>query len=395
MEPEASISAPRLLPGVDDTILITVDAPSLDGAHVGVLNLKNGQWKTVVRGLDARYLSSGHLLFTQENRRVFAPFDIGLLALSGPEQAASLAPVALDQEVSVPRAHTTIADDGTLIYPSGRFGRSRLFQVDRDGRVEALGLDGRGVRVAPAGDRLASWTWRDILVHDMQQGETTQLLSNPQSWYPIWSVDGEKILFSDLQDDYRGVFEIDADGGDARELVTLDHPSIPTSLTPDGTVMGYQIHPETNRDIWALSPDGDLTMVLATRHNERAGALSPDGKLFAYVSDEEGGDEVYLRQFPDAGRMWRVSPDGGVAPVWARDGSELFYRRGDEILVVSIGGTGTALRIGDPQEVFASDRIYLDRFGNPTYDITPDGSLIIPITEPSDVRTRVVLNWSP
>jgi serine/threonine-protein kinase len=256
-------------------------------------------------------------------------------------------------------------------------------------------VDGRGVRVSPTGDKLASWTWREILVHDLRRSETTSLLSRSQSWYPVWSIDGENILFSDLQDDYRGVFEIGAYGGEIRELVKLDHPSIPTSLAPDGTVMGYQIHPETNRDIWALSPGGELSMVLATRHNERAGALSPDGSLFAYVSDEEGGDEIFLRQFPDSGRKWRVSRDGGVAPLWTRDGRELLFRRGVEILSVGISGSGTALRIGSPEVVFSSDRLYLDRFGNPTYDIAPDGELIVPLTEPSDLRTRVVLNWHP
>jgi serine/threonine-protein kinase len=395
LEAGASISAPRLLSGVEDTILVSIDSPSLDGPHVGVLNLKDGRWKTVVRGLDARYLSSGHLLFAQEDRLVFAPFDTDSLELAGPEQAAPLAPIAISQEVSLPRAHTTIARDETLIYPSGRFGQNRLFQADQSGNARPLGLEGRGVRVAPSGRRLAIWTWQEILIHDIQRSDTTRLLTKAQSWYPVWSVDGEKILFSDLQDDYRGVFEIDADGGEVRELVTLDYASIPTSLAPDGTVMGYQIHPETNRDIWALSPEGELTMVLASRHNERAGAISPDGTLFAYVSDEEGSDEVYLRQFPDSGRKWRVTQTGGVAPVWSREGSALLYRRSDEIMSVSIGGSGTALRMGAPQEIFSSDRIYLDRFGNPTYDISPDGDLIIPISEPDDVRTRVVLNWQP
>jgi Tol biopolymer transport system component len=258
-----------------------------------------------------------------------------------------------------------------------------------------LNVDSRGVRVSPDGDRLASWTWRSILIHDLRNGDTTQLLTRPQSWYPTWSIDGERILFSDLLDDYRGVLEIDTAGGETRELVTLDYASIPTSLGPDGTIMGYQIHPETNRDIWALSPAGDVSMVLATRHNERAGVISPDGALFAYVSDEEGTDEVYIRQFPDSGRRWRVSQEGGIAPVWTRQGDELLYRRGDEIVKVSVAGSDAARRLGSPQVVFAGDRISLDRFGNPTYDVFPNGDLVIPLTEPSDIRTRVVLNWRP
>ena len=270
-----------------------------------------------------------------------------------------------------------------------------LFRLDPDGRLAALDLRGRGVRVSPDGRRLASWTAQDILVHDFDLGETNQLLNRRQSWYPVWSRDGERIFFSDLADGYRGVFEISSNGGDRQTVVTLDGPSIPTSIAPDGTIMGYRIHPETNRDIWTFSPAGELSMVLATRHNERAGAISPDGSWFAYVSDEEGGDEIYLRQFPDSGRKWRVSPAGGVAPVWSRDGGELLYRLGDLIYAISIERSGSAPRIGTPSELYSSDRVYIDRFGNPTLDTTPDGSIILPLTEPSDVRTRVVLNWQP
>jgi len=53
------------------------------------------------------------------------------------------------------------------------------------------------------------------------------------------------------------------------------------------------------------------------------------------------------------------------------------------------------MQVGQPKEIFTSDRIHLDRFGNPTFDTAPDGSTVIPLVEPSQVRTRVVLNWQP
>ena len=62
---------------------------------------------------------------------------------------------------------------------------------------------------------------------------------------------------------------------------------------------------------------------------------------------------------------------------------------------VSVGGSGASLRIGEPEEHFRAAEMYFDRFGNPTYDVAPDGSMILILTEPSDVRTRVVLNFDP
>jgi hypothetical protein len=395
LESGATIQAPRLLPGAPNKALVTIEAPSFDGPYVGVLDLEDGRWKTVVRGFDARFLAPGHLLFAQEDRLVVAPFDMDAQELSGPERAAPLAPIAAGTDDVAGRFYSTIAADGTLIYPSGSFGISRLHLLREDGQIAPLDLSGRFVAVDESGNRIVAWTRDEILVHDLQKSETTLLMAARTAWYPRWSADSEQVFFSDMRDGRRGVFAIAPDGGDVREVVTLDHESLPTSAGPDGTLMGYLIHPETSRDIWMLSPDGELTMVLESRHNERAGVIAPDGMRFAYVSDEEGGDEVYIRQLPDSGRKWRVSTAGGMAPIWSRDGRQLLYRQGDTIMTVSVDGSGSAPRIGQPRAVFTSDRIYTDRFGNQTFDTAPDGSLVIPLTEPSDVRTRVVLNWQP
>jgi len=135
-------------------------------------------------------------------------------------------------------------------------------------------------------------------------------------------------------------------------------------------------------------------MILETDANERGGALAPSGDMFAYVSDEEGSDEVYLRQIPDRGRRWQVSTDGGSAPVWSRDGGELFFRSGYTILAATVSAQG-AIRVGPPREVFTSERLDIDSFGNRTFDTLPDGELMISLGEPDDIRARVVLNWKP
>ena len=59
---------------------------------------------------------------------------------------------------------------------------------------------------------------------------------------------------------------------------------------------------------------------------EGAPTLSPDGRWLAYVSDETGSNEVYVRAFPDVNSgIWRVSTRGGVMPMWAYSGRELYY----------------------------------------------------------------------
>src|SRR4029079_18550605 len=72
-------------------------------------------------------------------------------------------------------------------------------------------------------------------------------------------------------------------------------------------------------DILAVRTTGDSTPVplAASQFAELSPALSPDGRWLAYVSDEAGAPELYVRPFSpgDAGR-WQVSNEGGSSPVW-------------------------------------------------------------------------------
>lgn len=64
---------------------------------------------------------------------------------------------------------------------------------------------------------------------------------------------------------------------------------------------------------------------LVTDNKETGGAFSPDGRFVAYVSDESGTNNVYVRSFPiSGGRKWQVSTAGGYQPRWRGDGKELF-----------------------------------------------------------------------
>ena len=83
------------------------------------------------------------------------------------------------------------------------------------------------------------------------------------------------------------------------------------------------------RDIFSFRPGVDraaVPLVASTEFQEAAPALSPDGRWLAYHSNETGRFEVYVRPFPntDSTRVL-VSNDGGVAPVWAKSGGELFF----------------------------------------------------------------------
>ena len=45
---------------------------------------------------------------------------------------------------------------------------------------------------------------------------------------------------------------------------------------------------------------------------------------------------VYVQPFPAGGRVIPISTEQGNQPVWSRDGSELFYRSGNQMIVVEV-----------------------------------------------------------
>ena len=146
------------------------------------------------------------------------------------------------------------------------------------------------------------------------------------------------------------------DGGGAPErLTTVSALAVwPYSWTPDGKTLLYLEHPaDTGYDIWLVSLEGEGTSqpVLQTRFNESNPAISPDGRWIAYQSDESGRYEVYVQPFPDLDGKWQVSTDGGLGALWAPDGGELFYRKGNAMMVASID-TEPTFTHGTPEVLF-------------------------------------------
>ena len=101
-----------------------------------------------------------------------------------------------------------------------------------------------------------------------------------------------------------------------------------------------EIHPSRRRDIWLMPLVGDrhARPLLATDADEWGARFSPDGQWLAYVSDETGRDEIFIRPIDSTGGRKRLSSEGGIGPMWAPDGRELFFMRGDQLAVVALDG---------------------------------------------------------
>jgi Tol biopolymer transport system component len=166
------------------------------------------------------------------------------------------------------------------------------------------------------------------------------------------------------------------------------------SWAPDGSALTFhERKPSGERDIWIVSPGSAPVPFLLTPFDERSPRFSPDGKWLAYVSDESGRSDVYVQPFPGPGAKWLVSTDGGTDPVWSRDGRELFYRRGDDLMAVTVALQGD-FSPGRPRRLFEARFDPADN--GPNYDVSRDGAWFVMTRSDEGAvpgELNLVLNW--
>ena len=131
---------------------------------------------------------------------------------------------------------------------------------------------------------------------------------------------------------------------------------------------------------------------MATRAYEEAPRLSPDGRWIAYSTDESGAYEVVVQPFPGPGPRTQVSTNGGVEPVWSRDGRRVFYRNGRRVVAATLT-TSPQLGVVSRSELF--DDVFLPATSpHANYDVAPDGSHLLFLAGVDDQRLMVVYNWA-
>ena len=153
-------------------------------------------------------------------------------------------------------------------------------------------------------------------------------------------------------------------------------------------VLGVNGSPKSSAagDILAARPGVDSVSrgIVSTGFDEQGSALSPDSRWLAYVSNEQGRNEVFVRPFPDVnGGKWQLSSGGGSAPLWAHNGRELFYTSRGKMYVVALH-PGSPFSAEPPRVLFAiPDRV---RTGSPlrgTFALTPDDQRFLMVRDNS------------
>ena len=340
-------------------------------------------------GTAARYSATGHLIYYQAGTLMAAPFDPVRVETSGnrlPLQEAV-------KTTASGAANYALSRTGTLVMiPGSTRPERKLVWVDRKNNATPV-LDAADdywlPRLSPDGTRLAVGIGWDIWVLELARSTRTRLTYGTTSvLFPFaWTRRRPRVIFSKIENKIGlDLYTVAADGSGQPELLLRgDQRQWATSWSPTADVIAtYEQHPTTLRDIWLVNADRTRSPFLVSPYQERAARFSPDGKWIAYVSNDSGRDEVYVRPASGGGGKTTVSTEGGIEPVWAASGRELFYRNGDDFMVAPVE-TVPALSIGRPQRLFtaAYERDRGAGFANPNYDVTRDGQRFVMVQAPS------------
>jgi serine/threonine-protein kinase len=380
---EHALLYPQLLPG-GQAILCTQrlgrDFADVERSNLVVIDLASGKRKPILEGVSFARYGGGRLVFMRGPSIFSVPFDPSRLATVG-EPVVLRENVAIDPIEGI--AYFAISAGGDLAFVDGpalRLPTTSVVRLDRQGRETVLALPAAAYfnpRLSPDGKRLAlvllSGLRTTISVYDRERHVVSTLTPEVGRFFcPTWSPDGQFLAFSRMTSARPSIGIKKADGSD--EIRGLTAPSenaqFVNSWSPDARTIAYTVSYGTDEgpnrralseDVWFLPADGSPTPPRApwfeSPYREAAPAFSPDGKWVAYVSDDSGNREIYVRPYPGPGAPIKVSTEPGMEPVWSRDGRELLYRggeRGERFLSIDVQ-TAPTFSISTPRLLFTAE----------------------------------------
>jgi serine/threonine-protein kinase len=392
---------PEFLPG-GEAVLFTITAATtgIENAQIALLDLRTGRTKVLIRGgSHAQYVPSGlgspkrterqggHLVYGVKGTLRAVKFDLGRREVVGTPAPVLEGVVTTNQGA----ADVAVAANGSLVYVPGRAGGGdrTVVSVDQQGRASplpGLPLDAyRDVRVSPDGARLALATETDVWTYDVLRTTLSRLTTDPaQDRSPLWTPDGQRIIFTSTRAGYPELFWRPADGTGSDERLLARAKDLldlrATGWSADGRHLLFtEVPPSIQCAIGQITIErpSDVKLLVKSEFCNSSAAVSPDGRWMAYDSNLSGsGDVVYVERYPELGSRQPISTGNGRLPIWSRSGRELFFSSldGRQMFEVPVR-SGTTLVAGRPQVLFEF-AMAITLTGR-QYDIAPDERFLI------------------
>jgi Tol biopolymer transport system component len=333
-------------------------------------SLRNSS-RTPVASLESApvYAEPGWLVHTRQGVLAAQPFDASTRRVTGEPVSLEDEPTTiLDTSVSYtagPLASVSSAD--SLAYFSAPAGNTRVVWLDATGNATApVTLPAARystVSISPDGshavlERLTSPTESSLWLVDLSRGAVAPLSSGAgRNESPAWSPDGTRVVFASDRDGPQDIFVKDIDDGAAeRPLFRSDVLfKSPDAWSSDGRwIVVKQVGADMRHDLWLLPAEGgrDPTPYVRSPYRDSLGRPSPDGRLFAYLADDTGRQELYVRTAEGRGRRQQASSDGAILAWWTRDSRALLFVDADLRILSRVNvESGATVRVSAPARV--------------------------------------------
>jgi len=405
---ENALRFPCFLP--DGNGFTFVSLPRDKGAfdvHLG--HLGSAERKLVMgAGAAPVYAPPGWLITLDKERLIAQRFDAKKGETTGKPVTIGDAPVVGGHDGA---RIASASNNGVLAYWGGTPSRSQLAVLDRTGKITrfyslptgewgGLNVSGDGQRAIV--QRRTGPADNDLWMVDLVNGQSSRIAfkSMPGGFNLVFAPDGRRVVISDMSNGPADLVLLDTDTG-ASELLYGGGGALfknPYAFTPDGRSIAFeQPARDTGWDVWMIDVDGDHTPVplVRTPFNEGGGCFSPDGRWFAYYSNETGRYELYVRGFPESRTRYALTglgtTDSNPPFWWSRDGREIINIGSDGMLRAIQVEPGQDFKIGRARELFrAGDNVV-------ALQPMPDHRSFLATVEVGEAQTKAIvidMNWT-
>jgi DNA-binding winged helix-turn-helix (wHTH) protein len=393
---DVSYGWPDVLP---DGSGVLYTAISLSSTRVALFDLRRRQSHEIVNAARfGRYSPTGHIVFERRGRLEAAPFSLDHRRVLAAPRPILRGLATSSAALAGPRF--AFSRTGSLIYVPGASidGDERLQWLDVHGRLAPTQLPPAAIATVDVARDLQQLAMTvetdsgsDLWIGDLRRGVLSRLSTDGRSANPTWRPDGLEIAFAYSKAGPFNLFIRPADT-DALPQPLLPSPwnQFPTSWSPDGRRLAFtEVHPLTGADVWTLDlATRERQQIVRTLFDESHARFSPDGRWMAYMSNESGRWDIFVRPATGGGPRVQVTTDGGAWPCWSVDGRTLYFSANGRAAAAAIETT-PALKVSAPMVIPGRDDLQLASGHAASDRILVRQGGVTPVRR----ELRVVLEW--